>query len=130
VTGAAQELLNYIKKDNYEILSIEHSLTEFSNLNYTQIKKFKGKKLVFKKKYKYLFNINFLIFINQFFLNFYLLLKYSRKSQLVISTNCLNSFVVVILKNFIGIKSNIFYCIDYIPNRFDSIVLNYIYNFF
>ncbi len=63
-------------------------------------------------------------------MNFYLLLKYSRKSQLVISTNCFNSFVVVILKNFIGIKSNIFYCIDYIPNRFNSFVLNYIYNFF
>ena len=114
VTGAAQELLNYLRKDDREILSIEHSLTEYSKLNYSQIKKFRGKKLILKKKYKYLFKTNFLIFINQFFLNLYLLSKYSRKSQLVVSTNCFNSFVVVILKKLIGIERNIFYCIDVI----------------
>lgn len=130
VTGAAQELLNYLRKDDREILSIEHSLTEYSKLNYSQIKKFRGKKLILKKKYKYLFKTNLLIFINQFFLNLYLLSKYSRKSQLVVSTNCFNSFVVVILKKLIGIERNIFYCIDYIPNRFNNFFLNHIYNFF
>ena len=130
VRGAGQELLDFLRKKKHHIIYIEHSLTEFSSSKHTMVQKFINNKLVYKKKYFYFFKKNTLIFFEQFLLNCFLMFKYSKKIDLAISTNCFNTFCVAFFKKILKINKNIYYCIDYMPKRFDNLFLNFIYKYF
>lgn len=55
-------------------------------------------------------------------------IRYGRKTDLLVGSGNLNAFTGLILKRLGAVKKVVYYCIDYVPNRFKSKPLNNIYH--
>jgi glycosyltransferase involved in cell wall biosynthesis len=70
-----------------------------------------------------------LLYTKDFFYTLWWVLKSSKKYDLFIGLDPLNAFSAVMLKKMGIVKKTVYYTIDYIPNRYENPVINYLYHF-
>lgn len=128
VYGPAHALINYLKKNVNEFISILHPFSYSSTPNSKCIifKKGKCEKIIQIKNLKFseLFS-----YLQHFILTLYFVLKSRERFDIYIGVDNLNAFTGIIIRKLGVVNRVIFYVIDYTPKRFENPILNFLYHF-
>ena len=126
-TGPSFKLEEYLRNKVENLVFIGHPFS-FAKDTRSFIRVYRKGDLVIEKKFIKMKRSEFLFYAKDFLLTIYWCLKYSKNTQYFFGVNNFNSFSGYILKKFGKVQDVIFYTIDYVPNRFDSKIMNYIYH--
>ena len=130
--GPAQALIKYLTENNVakEIIFIGHPLLprpDEPSISFLH-QYIKGKKR--EEKTRRNFGQRFsLHYLENFFTTMWWLLESHQKSDIFIGANNLNAFAGIILKMLGRVNKVIFYCVDYVPQRFGNPIVNFFYHF-
>lgn len=129
-TGPAHDLRDFLKERAVGLLFVAHPLlfisSNFKKSSYWQLYK-SGEKTKEGKAFHWIFPEYILYFKDIFYSLFWVITKIG-KTDIFFGVNNINALVGVLLKKLGFTKKVIFYCIDYIPKRFSSPLINSIYH--
>jgi glycosyltransferase involved in cell wall biosynthesis len=127
-TGPAFKLEEYFQGKVKTLIFIGHP---FSYAKETQsfIRIYKKGKLTLEKKFYKWAGPEVSFYLKDTALTLWWIVKYAASVDYFIGVDNLNAFSGYLLKILGKVKKYIFYTIDYVPNRFDNKLLNYIYHF-
>jgi len=129
-TGPALDLRDYLIAKTTNLLFISHPLlfvpTSYAKSSYFEL--YKNGKL--KKKYIafHFKGPELLHYLKDSILTFYWMMTSGIKWDLYIGNGNLNAFVGLMLRVLGKVNRVVFYCIDYVPKRFDNPTLNNFYH--
>ena len=126
-TGHPQELESFLKQRGHELMFIGHpfsyALQKKSAATVYEKGSLKAKAEVPQIKGPEIF-----LYLKDFLATFYFLLKFKSKFHIYVGVDPLNAFVGLLLKRLGFVKIVIFYVIDYVPVRFNNVILNNVYH--
>jgi glycosyltransferase involved in cell wall biosynthesis len=125
-TGHAQELKNFLIQRANKLMFIGHpfsyAVQKKSVAEYYEKGVLKAKVTAPQIRGPEIF-----LYLKDFLVTFYFVLKFRIKFNICVGVDPLNAFVGLIFK-FLGLAQiDIFYVIDYVPHRFKNVVLNSVY---
>jgi len=126
-TGHSQELKNFLKQHAEKLLFIGHPFSYALQKTSTAELYEKGM-LKMEAKAPQANGPEILLYLKDFVVTFYFVLKFRMKFHVYFGVDPLNSFVGLFLKRLGFAKLTVFYVIDYVPVRFKNTVLNSIYH--
>jgi len=127
VYGAPQALREYLIKSKIDkLIFIAHPLEIDRSRSY--IEYVNNGDIIKKHESKLRSNISILNYFIEICLTLIWLFANGEKFDLFIGVDSLNSFVGLLLKKVGYVRKVVFYTIDYVPNRFNNKLLNYIYH--
>lgn len=131
VSGPTQALVEYLTSKNRagEILFIGHPLFPGQNNENTSFCFYYQKGELIKKEYhRHFSTFSPLCYFIDFLLSCFWGLKTKQKWDLFIGLNNLNALSGLVLKLLGQVKKVIFYGVDYVPQRFENPLMNYLYH--
>ena len=126
-TGHAQELETFLKRHSHNLMFIGHPFSYAPQKKSTATMYEQGK-LKVKAEASQLKGPDALLYLKDFLVTFYFLLKFKSKFHIYVGIDPLNALVGLLLKRLGFAKTVIFYVIDYVPIRFKNTILNSIYH--
>jgi glycosyltransferase involved in cell wall biosynthesis len=126
-TGHAQELETFLKKHSYKLMFIGHPFSYAPQKKSTATMYEKGK-LEVKAEVPQIKGPEAILYLKDFVVAFYFLLKFKSKFHVYVGVDPLNALVGLLCRRLGFAKTVIFYVIDYVPIRFKSTILNSIYH--
>lgn len=126
-TGPSFKLEEYLKDKVDALVFIGHPFS-FAKDTRSFLRIYKSGSLVKEEKFKSWKGPEVSFYIKDLFLTIWWYLKYQRKTDYFIGVNNFNVFAGLVLGLFLNVGEIIFYTIDYVPNRFESSFLNWIYH--
>jgi glycosyltransferase involved in cell wall biosynthesis len=130
IRGPAHEIRDYLRKISTNTLFVYHPLL-FLKQNYALSSAFeiyRNDKLTFQKKANHWVAPEPVLYLKDLIYTLIWVSRYARKTDLFIGSGNLNAFAGLILRNLGLAKKVIYYCIDYVPERFGNRLLNYLYH--
>ena len=130
IRGPAHEIRDYLRKISSKTLYIYHPLL-FLKQNYTlssAFEMYRQGKLLYQKKAPHWKAPEPILYLKDLIYTLIWVTKYAPKADLFVGSGNLNAFAGLILKRLGRVKKVIFYCIDYVPNRFRNRLLNNLYH--
>lgn len=127
-TGPSFRLEDYLKKKVKHLTFIGHPFS-FSKDTRSFIRVYNNGKLIKEKKFFPWKGSEFLFYIKDFFLTAWWFMLYCEKTDYFVGVNNFNVFAGFMLSLFTQVGKIVFYTIDYVPQRFNNVVLNSIYHF-
>lgn len=129
-TGPALDLRDYLIPKSKKLLFISHPLlfvpTSYAKSSYFEL--YKNGRLVKKHTAFHFRGPELLLYIKDSFLTFAWVIRTENSWDLYVGNGNLNAFVGLILKTFKKVNRVVFYCIDYVPRRFENQALNNFYH--
>jgi len=128
--GPAHEIRDFLKKIYPKTLYIYHPLL-FLKQNYalsSTFEMYKKDKLLFQGKALHWQAIEPVLYLKDFLYTLIWVTRYARKADLFVGSGNLNALAGLLLRKLGLVKKVIFYCIDYVPNRFGNVFLNNLYH--
>ncbi len=130
-TGPAHDLRDYLKDKTNNLLFISHPLlfvkTSYEKSSYLEF--YKNGRLKKKSIAVHFTGPELILYLKDSLLTFYWVLVSNTKWNLYVGNGNLNAFVGLLLKLTGRVNKVIFYCIDYVPERFSNKLLNNFYHF-
>jgi glycosyltransferase involved in cell wall biosynthesis len=127
VTGPPQELAEYLKDKVAFLMFIGHPFYYNAHLGSFYFK-YSSAELFIKKKAKALNLPETTLYIKDFIYTFMWVISSKRKFDLYIGADPLNALSGILLKKLKLTNKVIYYTIDYVPQRFNNKLLNFIYH--
>lgn len=128
-TGPAHDLRDYLIDKTHQLLFISHPLlfveTSYSKSSYYQF--YKKGRLIKKHVARHYKAPELLLYIKDSILTLLWSTKVIKNCDIFVGNGNMNAFAGLILKWIGKVKYNVFYCIDYVPRRFEN---NFINNFY
>lgn len=126
-TGPAQELESYLKSRAETLVFIGHPFS-YCNEICSFLRIYERSKQT-KEKKAFGWRLPGVFFYSKdFFYTFFWVLACRKKFDLYIGADNLNAFTGIILRLFGCVETVVFYTVDYIPERFDNRILNWLYH--
>lgn len=125
-TGPAQELEEYLKDKVPFLLFIGHPFSYASDRR-SFYKIYNGEFLINRTAFSWKLP-ELLIYFKDVLYTLCWTIKCSKKFDLYIGADPLNALSGIMLRKIGKVKKVIFYCIDYVPKRFNNRLLNWIYH--
>lgn len=126
-TGPSFKLEDYLKDKVGTLVFIGHPFS-FAKDTRSFLRIYESGSLVKEKKFRSWNGPEVSFYMKDLFLTIWWYLKFQRKTDYFIGVNNFNVFAGVLLGIFVNVGKIIFYTIDYVPNRFESSLLNWIYH--
>src|SRR5258708_2451415 len=130
-TGPAHDLREYLIPKTQELLFIAHPLlfapTSYANSSYYQL--YKNGKLIKTHTAVHYTGLELFLYLKDSILTFLWTWTLLKKCDVFIGNGNLNAFPGIILKFFGKVHYRVFYCIDYVPKRFENKYINQFYHF-
>jgi len=127
-TGPSQNLEEFcINKKTKKLLFLSHPLF-YEEKPVDSWRYYEKGKMIKRQSKKIDFKINPLNYIKEIILNIFWVIRTDQKWDLYVGSDCLNAFSGIILKKLGKVKKTVYYCIDYVPERFQNKALNSIYH--
>ncbi len=130
VRGPAHEIRDFLRKIYFKTLYIYHPLL-FLKQNYTLPSAFEiyqKDNLFFQGKAYHWKAPEPILYLKDFLYTLVWAVRYAPKADLFVGSGNLNAFAGLVLKRLGVVKKVIYYCIDYVPNRFENSLLNNLYH--
>jgi glycosyltransferase involved in cell wall biosynthesis len=127
-TGPAFRLEEYLRDKVRRLIFIGHPFS-FAKDNRSFIRIYKNGKLTREEKFISWKGPELFFYFKDILLTLWWSLRFSTRVDYFVGVDNLNFFSGFILKLIEKARHLIFYTIDYVPNRFENKVLNYIYHF-
>lgn len=130
IRGPAHELRDYFRNSYDETVFIHHPLLfiKQNRILSSCLEKYEKEKLVFERRAFHWQGPESLLYIKDLLYTLIWVIKYGRKTDLLVGSGNLNAFAGLILKRLGIVKKVVYYCIDYVPNRFKNKTLNNLYH--
>lgn len=125
--GLSQHLRDFLLPQVKSLIFIGHPLYP-DKKNNSSMQIYKNGLMVNDFKTGYIVKDGILLFIKDFFLTLYFLIRSGRIIDLAIGVDNLNTSALLILRKMGLIKKVIYHTVDYVPNRFSNKFLNNIYH--
>jgi glycosyltransferase involved in cell wall biosynthesis len=127
-TGPAFRLEEYLRDKACRLVFIGHPFS-FTKDNRSFARIYKNGKLTKEEKFVPWKGPELFFYFKDILLTLWWSLRFSARVDYFVGVDNLNVFSGIILKLLGKVRRIIFYTIDYVPNRFENKVLNYIYHF-
>jgi len=130
IRGPAHELRDYFRNSFDETIFIHHPLLfiKQNRVLSSGLERYEKGKLVFERKAYHWEGPEFFLYLKDLIYTLIWVIRYGRKADLLVGSGNLNAFAGLILKRLGVVKKVVYYCIDYVPNRFKNKILNNIYH--
>lgn len=128
-TGPALDLEEYLKSKVSSLVFIGHPFVYKKEVNSFRRIYSKGK-LISEIKAPPARLPGILMYIKDALITFWWILRYSKKIDLYIGSDGFSSYLGLILKKIGKVKKVLLYTIDFMPKRFGSAILNWLYHYF
>ena len=130
IRGPAHELRDYFRNNFDETIFIHHPLLfiKQNRVLSSGLERYEKEKLVFERKAYHWRGPEPLLYLKDLIYTLIWVIRYSRKTDLLVGSGNLNAFAGLILKRLGIVKKVVYYCIDYVPNRFRSKTFNDVYH--
>lgn len=130
IRGPAHELRDYFRNSYDETIFIHHPLLfiKQNRILSSGLERYEKGKLVFERKAFHWEGPEPLLYLKDLLYTLIWVIRYGRKTDLLVGSGNLNAFAGLILKRLGVVKKVVYYCIDYVPNRFKSKPFNNIYH--
>lgn len=129
-TGPAHDLRDFLKERVDGLLFVAHPLlfipSNFKKSSYWQFYK-GGEKTKEGKAFHWILP-EYILYLKDVFYSFFWVITKIGNTDIFFGVNNINAFVGVLLKKLGFTKKVIFYCIDYVPKRFSSPLINSVYH--
>lgn len=126
-TGHSQELEHFLKQHAQKLLFIGHPFS-YALQKRSTAKLYENGMLKAEAKVPQANGPEILLYVKDFLVTFYFILKFRMKFHVYVGVDPLNSLVGLFFKRLGFTKLTVFYVIDYVPVRFKNTVLNSIYH--
>lgn len=126
-TGHVQELEIFLKQRSHKLMFIGHPFSYAPQKKSSATLYEKGS-LKAKAEVPQIKGPEIFLYLKDFLATFYFLLKFKSKFHIYVGVDPLNAFVGLMLKRLGFVKIVIFYVIDYVPVRFNNVILNNVYH--
>ena len=127
-TGAGQDLYRFLKENNAKCASlIQHSFSSTSDRK-TSFTKFENNKEKIEESLDYSFLPDLFVYFKDFLYSFFGILFNKNRFDLIVGCGGFDAFCALLLRWIGKTEKAIFYTIDYVPRRFNNILLNQIYH--
>jgi len=129
-TGPAQELRDFLVPKVKNLFFIAHPLLFFSEMEKksSHYEKYQEGKLIKKHQAVHWPFPEYLSYFKDCLYTFFWVLTSKDSYDLFIGSGNINAFVGVILRKLGKVKKVVFYCIDYVPQRFNNRLVNNFYH--
>lgn len=130
IRGPAHEIRDYLRRISFKTLFVYHPLL-FLKQNYTLSSAFEiyqKNDLFYKGKSPHWKAPESVLYIKDFIYTLIWVTRYARRAGLFVGSGNLNAFAGLLLRRLGIVKKVVYYCIDYVPNRFGNIFLNNLYH--
>lgn len=130
IRGPAHEIRDYLRNISFKTLFVYHPLL-FLKQNYALSSAFeiyRKDNLFYQGKAPHWKVPEPVLYLKDFIYTLIWVTRYARKTDLFVGSGNLNAFAGLILKRLGIVKKVVYYCIDYVPNRFGNIFLNNLYH--
>ena len=131
IRGPAHEIRDYLRPRSFRLLFISHPLLfikkNFALSSFYELYDYGD--LVLKKGAYHWRLSEPSLYVKDFLYTIIWCIRNSKKIDLFIGSGNLNAFAGLILKKIGKVEKVVFYCIDYIPYRFENEFLNNLYHF-
>jgi glycosyltransferase involved in cell wall biosynthesis len=128
-SGPALDLEIFLQKKTRGLLLIGHPFS-FTKDQSSFFRSYENGKLLKEYKALPLRLPSPFIYVKELILTFLWILKDNKKIDLYIGSDGFSGYMGLLLKKLGKVKEVILYTIDFVPNRFENPVLNYLYHFF
>ncbi len=128
-TGHSQELKSFFKQHAGEFMFVGHPFS-FAPQKRSVAEFYAHGSLKSEMKAFQVNGPEVFLYIRDFLVTFYFLLKSRRKFHVYVGVDPLNALAGLILKQLGFVQVTVFYVIDYVPVRFKNLLLNYLYRSF
>ena len=125
-TGHAQELRNFLIQHANKLVFIGHPFSYAVQKN-SFAEYYENGVLKDKLTVPQIRGPEVLLYFRDFLVTFYFILKFSIKFNVCVGVDPLNAFISLLLKVLGFAQLTIFYVIDYVPKRFENVLLNSAY---
>lgn len=125
--GHAQELEEFLKKRSHKLMFIGHPFS-FAPQKSSVASVYEEGSLKTTVKFPQIRGPEILLYLKDFLVTFYFLLKFKSKFHVYVGVDPLNTLVGLLLKRLGFAEIVIFYVIDYVPVRFKNVILNNVYH--
>lgn len=129
-TGPAQELRDFLKPKVKNLFFIAHPLLFLPKMKErsSYYEKYKNGKLI-KRRQSFHWQLpEVLSYVKDCFYTVFWILASRDKHDLFVGSGNINALMGIILKKLGKVEKTVFYCIDYIPQRFNNRIINNIYH--
>lgn len=128
-TGPALELEQFLKDKVSGLVFIGHPFTYRKEVN-SFIRIYLKGKIVGQSKAWPLRLPGVLMYIKDALLTFFWILSFPKKIDLYVGSDGFSSYLGILLKRLGKVENVVLYTIDFMPKRFESVFLNWLYHFF
>jgi glycosyltransferase involved in cell wall biosynthesis len=125
-TGHAQELKDFLKRNSETLIFIGHPFS-YAIQNESIAELYKKNELISELKATKIVKSEFFLYLKDFFTSFYFIFRLRMKFNVCIGVDPLNTLVGLVLKRLGLTQIVVFYVIDYVPCRFNNVILNSVY---
>ncbi len=129
-TGPAHDLRDFLLTHTNNLLFVAHPLlfipSNYKKSSYWQLYK-NGKMVQFGKAFHWVFP-ELLLYLKDVIYGLFWTITKIGKTDIFVGVNNMNAVVGIIVRKIGFTKKVVFYCIDYVPNRFSSSIINNIYH--
>lgn len=127
-TGPAFRLEEYLQKRVKNLVFIGHPFSYTKDAR-SFLRVYKNGKLTKETKFVDWKGSELSFYFKDVFLTLWWVLKFSSKVDYFVGVDNLNAFSGFILRLIGKVRHLVFYTIDYVPNRFENKVLNFVYHY-
>jgi glycosyltransferase involved in cell wall biosynthesis len=129
-TGPAQELRDFLIPKVKNLLFIAHPLLFFSKMKErsSYCEKYENGKLTKRHQAFHWQCSEYLSYLKDCFYTFFWVFVSRDKYNLFVGSGNINALIGIVLKKLGKVKKTVFYCIDYVPQRFNNHTINNIYH--
>jgi len=129
-TGPAHQLRDFLIPRTRSLLFIAHPLLFLPKMREksSYYERYQEGKLIKKHKASHWQGPEYFCYLKDCFYTFLWVIISGRKYDLFVGSGNINAFIGLILKKLRRVKKTVFYCIDYIPQRFDIDWINNLYH--
>lgn len=127
-TGPPIRFAEYLQKEVGNFIFIGHPFS-YTKDKRSFLRIYKKGKLVYEKKFVNWNGPELSFYFKDTFLTLWWILRYVPKADYFIGVDSLNFFAGYILKKLQRVEKIVYYTMDYVPNRFNNKVLNFIYHY-
>lgn len=129
-TVPAEDLKKYLLDQSLDmLLVISHPLFYLEGRPGSSYLLYKKRKLIKSVQHSNRNLPSILLYIKDFFLSSYWILKHRTRWDVIIALNNLNTLTALLMRSFGRVQTVVYYTIDFVPNRFKNKILNTVYHF-